>query len=164
MKKQTGYISALCVFVLLASCSTKENTMSSRFYHAFTSRYNIYFNGKTSFDESMKSLQDGHKDNYTEQLLMYPVSGLSKEKQTTGGSFDRAIEKSNKAIKLHSIQTKPLKKPGWRNDPKQKALQEMEEYNPFLKKCWLLLGESQFYNADFLQASATFSYIARHYA
>ena len=48
LKKQTGYISALCVFVLLASCSTKENTMSSRFYHAFTSRYNIYFNGKTS--------------------------------------------------------------------------------------------------------------------
>ena len=26
-----------------------------------------------------------------------------------------------------------------------------------------MIGESQFYNADFLQASATFSYIARHY-
>ena len=26
------------------------------------------------------------------------------------------------------------------------------------------MGQAQFYNADFLQASATFSYIARHYA
>ena len=164
MKKQTGYISALFVFVLLASCSTKENTMSSRFYHAFTSRYNIYYNGKTSFDESLMSLQNGHKDNYTEQLPMFPISAKEKNKTTTGGSFDRAIEKSNKAIKLHSIKTKPPKKAGWRNDPKQKAEQEQEEYNPFLKKCWLMMGQGQFYNADFLQASATFSYIARHYA
>lgn len=163
MKKQIGYISAFFVFVLLASCSTKENTMSSRFYHAFTSRYNIYYNGKTSFDESLKSLQNGHKDNYTEQLLMFPISAKEKNKQTPGGSFDRAIEKSNKAIKLHSIKAKPPKKAGWRNDPKQRAEQEKEEYNPFLKKCWLMMGQGQFYNADFLQASATFSYIARHY-
>lgn len=27
-----------------------------------------------------------------------------------------------------------------------------------------MMGQAQFYNADFLQASATFSYIARHYA
>ena len=95
---------------------------------------------------------------------MYPISAQPKEKQTTGGPFDRAIEKGNKAIKLHSIKAKPPKKPGWKNDPKQRAWQEQEEYNPFLKHCWLLVGEAQFYNADFLQASATFSYIARHYA
>ncbi len=97
-------------------------------------------------------------------ILMYPVSAQPKDKQETGGPFDRAIEKSNKAIKLHSIKAKPAKKPGWRNDPKKRAWQEQEEYNPFLKKCWLMMGQAQFYNADFLQASATFSYIARHYA
>ena len=74
-------------------------------------------------------------------------------------SFDFTAE-----MALHSIKAKPAKKPGWRNDPKQRAFQEQEEYNPFLKKCWLLIGQGQFYNADFLQASATFSYIARHYA
>lgn len=149
--------------LLLWSCSTKKNTKASRFYHSFTSRYNIYFNGKTSFDEALNSMQTGYKESYSEMIHMYPISAQPKDKKETGGPFDRAIEKGNKAIKLHSIKAKPAKKPGWRNDPKQRALQEQEEYNPFLKKCWLLIGQGQFYNADFLQASATFSYIARHY-
>lgn len=164
MKKGFYYISVLMAVVLLWSCSTKKNTKVNRFYHAFNSRYNIYFNGKTSFDEALKAMQDGYKENYSDMILMYPVSAQPKDKQETGGPFDRAIEKSNKAIKLHSIKTKPPKKPGWRNDPKQRAWQEQEEYNPFLKHCWLLMGQAQFYNADFLQASATFSYIVRHYA
>ena len=149
---------------MLVSCSTKKNTASSRFYHAFTAQYNTYFNGKTSFDEALRNLQNNHKESYSEMIYMYPVSALPKDKQNTGGPFDRPIEKGNKAIKQHSITTKPPRKSGWRNDPKQVRLQEQEEYNPFLKRCWLLIGQSQFYNGDFLQASATFSYIARHYA
>ncbi|MDD6767498.1 MAG: hypothetical protein PUF30_11170 [bacterium] len=164
MRKGFYYISICFAAFLLWSCSTKKNTKATRFYHAFNSRYNIYFNGKTAFDEALKAMQDGYKENYSDQILMYPISAQPKEKQTTGGPFDRAIEKGNKAIKLHSIKAKPPKKPGWKNDPKQRAWQEQEEYNPFLKHCWLLVGEAQFYNADFLQASATFSYIARHYA
>lgn len=164
MKKGFSYILFLFMLFLLGSCSSTKNTKASRFYHAFTSRYNIYFNGKTSYDEALKSMQDGYKENYSEQIYMYPISAQPKDKKETGGPFDRSIEKSNKAIKLHSIKAKPPKKPGWRNDPKLRAIQEQEEYNPFLKKCWLMMGQSQFYNADFLQASATFSYIVRHYA
>lgn len=164
MKKVFYTILTLGALLLLWSCGTKKNTKASRFYHAFNSRYNIYFNGKTSFDEALQSMIGGYKDNYSDRIYMYPVSALPKDKTEPGGPFDRAIEKSNKAIKLHSIKTKPRKKPGWRNDPKQRALQEQEEYNPFLKKCWLLMGQAQFYNGDFLQASATFSYIIRHYA
>ena len=106
---------------------------------------------------------DSYQDDYSEMIHMLPVSARPKDKEKEGGPFDRAIEKGNKAVKLHSIKTKPSKKRGWRNNPKQVALQAKEEYNPFLKQCWLLIGQAQFYNADFLQASATFSYIARHY-
>ncbi len=164
MKKGFYYIIALFAVLLLWSCSTKKNTKASRFYHAVNSRYNIYYNGKVSFDEALKSMETGYKESYAEMIHMHPISAQPKDKKETGGPFDRAIEKGNKAIKLHSIKAKPPKKPGWRNDPKQRAWQEQEEYNPFLKKCWLLIGQGQFYNADFLQASATFSYIARHYA
>lgn len=164
MKKGFYYIIALFAVLLLWSCSTKKNTKASRFYHAVNSRYNIYYNGKVSFDEALKAMETGYKESYAEMIHMYPISAQPKDKKETGGPFDRAIEKGNKAIKLHSIKAKPPKKPGWRNDPKQRAWQEQEEYNPFLKKCWLLIGQGQFYNADFLQASATFSYIARHYA
>ncbi len=151
-------------FVSLLSCSTKKNTKASRFYHAFTSRFNIYYNGKESFDEALDEQISSYEENYTDMILLYPISAQPKDKEEPGGPFDRAIEKSDKAIKLHSIKAKPKKKPGWRNDPEQRKWQEQEEYNPYLKKCWMLMGEAQFYNADFLQASATFSYIARHYA
>lgn len=164
MKKGFYYIISIAVLSLLFSCSTKKNTKASRFYHAFNSRYNIYFNGKTSFDETLKIMEDNYQESYTDMILLHPISAQPKDKMVPGGPFDRAIEKGNKAIKLHSIKTKPPKKPGWRNNPKQVALQNQEEYNPFLKKCWLLMGQGQFYNADFLQAAATFSYIARHYA
>lgn len=164
MKKGFYYIVALLMVLLLWSCSTKKNTKASRFYHAFTTRYNIYFNGKQAFDEALKSQQDGYKENYSDRIYMYPISAQPKDKAEPGGPFDRTIEKSNKAIKLHSIKAKPAKKPGWRNNPKLRAIQEQEEYNPFLKNSWLIMGQAQFYNADFLQASATFSYIARHYA
>lgn len=164
MKKGYSIIGILGLLLLLWSCSTKKNTKASRFYHAFNTRYNIYFNGKQAFDEALKSQQEGYKENYSEMIYMYPISAQPKDKQQTGGPFDRTIEKSNKAIKLHSITAKPAKKPGWKNNPKLVKEQAKEEYNPFLKNCWLIMGQAQFYNADFLQASATFSYIARHYA
>jgi tetratricopeptide (TPR) repeat protein len=163
VKKSFYYIISLFAVCLLWSCSTKKNTKVTRFYHAFNSHYNIYFNGKTSYDAALKSMQDGYEESYTDRILMYPISAQPKDKETPGGPFNLAIEKGNKAIKLHSIQAKPAKKPGWRNNPKQRTFQEQEEYNPFLKHCWLMIGQGQFYNADFLQAAATFSYIARHY-
>ncbi|MDR1102729.1 MAG: tetratricopeptide repeat protein [Tannerella sp.] len=165
MKRNLYYLLGLVLCgVLAGSCSTKKNTAASRRFHAFTARYNTHFNGKTSFDESLSAMMTGYKENYTEQIYMYPVSAQPKDKKETGGAFDRAIEKGNKAIKQHSIQKKPPRRAGWQNNPQQVALQAREEYNPFLRHCWLLIAQGQFYNADFLQASATFSYIARHYA
>ena len=151
--------------IALVSCGGRKNTASSKFYHSLNSRYNIYFNGKTSFDEALKTLNDGYTENYTEQIHMFPVSGIyEKDKSTTGGPFNRAIEKGNKAIKLHSIKDKPPRKPGWQNDPKQVKLQQQEEFNPFMKRCWLLIGESHFYNGDYLSAAVTYSYITRHFS
>ena len=162
MKKRL-YPVFLIVGLVLLACSTQKNTSTNRRFHAFTARYNTYFNGKTSFDEQLALLHTGYKENYTEQILMFPVSAQPKDKQETGGVFDRAIEKGNKAIKQHSIQKKPTRTAGWQNSPKLVAMQEKNEYNPFLKYCWMLVAQGQFYNADFLQASATFSYITRHY-
>ncbi|MDR1781028.1 MAG: tetratricopeptide repeat protein [Tannerella sp.] len=165
MKKTLCLTLALAALMALpVACSLKKNTAVSRRYHAINARYNTYFNGKTSFDESLEAMNKGYKENYTERILMYPVSAQPKDKKDTGGQFDRAIEKGNKAIKRHSIQQKPARKANWKSDPKQLALQSIEEYNPFLKHCWMLVAQAQFYNADFLQASATFSYITRHYS
>ncbi|MDR3252491.1 MAG: hypothetical protein LBT35_02885, partial [Tannerella sp.] len=158
-------VAAVFLVFTLYSCGGRKNTATSRFYHSLNSRYNIYFNGKTSFDAAFKAMNDGYKENYTEQIEMFPVSGIyRKGKTTSGGAFNRAIEKGNKAIKLHSIKEKPKKTPGWQSNPAQVKLQAQEEFNPFTKHCWLLVAKSHFYNGDFLEAGVTFSYITRHFA
>jgi tetratricopeptide (TPR) repeat protein len=123
----------------------------------------VYFNGNEAFKEAYKSQLEGHTENYSEIILMYPVSALPKEKAQTGGPFDKAIEKSVKAIKMHSIQTKPERKTGKGNDPEYKEFMNRTEYNPFLHNAWMLMAKSQFHNGDFLEASSTFSYISRLY-
>ena len=92
MKKGFYYIVALLTVLLLWSCSTKKNTKASRFYHAFTTRYNIYFNGKQAFDEALKSQQDGYKENYSDRIYMYLKTKPSRAALSTG--------RSRKVIKL----------------------------------------------------------------
>ena len=107
---------SLILITLLGACSTKKNTRLSRFYHATNTRYNIYYNGKLAYDDALSSMEKGYQENYVEPIFMHAISAQPKDKKNTGGAFDKTIEKSNKAIKLHSIKAKPLKKSGWRNN------------------------------------------------
>lgn len=145
------------------SCTSTKNTSGTRWYHSFNTRYNVYFNGNEAFKEAFKTQNENYQEDYTEMILMYPVSSLPKDKQKEGGTFDKSIEKAVKAIKTHSIKTKPKKEAGKRNDPKYQEFMQREEYNPFLYNAWMLLAQSQFYNGDFLTAASTFSYISRLY-
>jgi tetratricopeptide (TPR) repeat protein len=123
----------------------------------------VYFNGNEAYKEAYKAQLENHSENYSEMILMYPVSALPKEKSQAGGPFDKAIEKAVKAIKMHSIQTKPDRKTGKGNDPKYREFMTRTEYNPFLHNAWMLMAKSQFQNGDFLEASSSFSYISRLY-
>jgi hypothetical protein len=162
---KTRYILlSLPLFALLCSCTSPKNTAGTRWYHSFNTRYNVYFNGNEAYKEALKTQQENYTETYATPILMFPVSALPKDKPNTGGPFDRAIEKSVKAIKTHSIQTKPEKQPGRRNDPKYQEFMNRTEYNPFLYNTWLLMAKSQFYNGDFLQSASSFSYISRLYA
>ena len=91
---------------MLAGCSTKKNTTSTRFWHSFNARYNTYFNGNQAFIEGNLEKEKGHQDNYTEMLPLYMV-GNKKSRDIGKGQYDRAIEKSEKAIRRHSIKAKP---------------------------------------------------------
>ncbi|MDR2691083.1 MAG: hypothetical protein LBB73_02110 [Dysgonamonadaceae bacterium] len=157
------YLIFTLFLLLLASCSSTKNTGGTRWYHSFNTRYNVYFNGNEAFKEAYKAQLENHKENYSEMILMYPVSALPKEKANSGGPFDKAIEKAVKAIKMHSIQTKPDKKPGKQNDPEYKEFMNRTEYNPFLHNAWTLMAKSQFHNGDFPEAASSFSYISRLY-
>ena len=164
MRKTRTIIPLLLTALLLAfvSCSSKKNTAKSRFWQAFTAKYNIYYNGTLAYIDGSVEKENGNKDNYTEIIPLYPVGNRSSA-QLGAGNFDRAIEKSQKAIKLHSIN----KRPEWTKS-RRKTARDIEwlnrkEYNPMMWKAWMLMGRSQFHKGAFDEAAATFSYMSRLY-
>ena len=154
----------IAILVTLAACSNKTNTARSRFWQSFTTKYNVYFHGKTNYDEQLKAMMDAYEDDYSQHLYMHPAEARSNPKapQPTG-SFDRTIEKMEKAITLHSIKKKPKRKSGKNRDPKYQEWLARDEYNPYLHNAWYLLAKAQYMKGDFLDAAATFRYIARHF-
>lgn len=147
--------------LLLPGCSTKKNTPISRKWQAFTTRYNVYYNGDEHYKEQLKEMETGYEDDYTRTVLTHPAEARADEKlPQPQGDFKRTIEKMQKAIQLHSIKKKPPKKG---NSPKEKAFRAREEFNPFLHNAWLTMGRGQFMNGDFAGAAATFYYISRHF-
>ena len=116
--KNIFLIVSILLLISLAGCSVKKNTAGSRFYHSFTTRYNVYFNGHEAYKRGVEAIETGNKDSYLEMIPLYPI----ENKKTVGlgkSDFDRAIEKSQKAIKLHSIKKKPARKPG-KKTPEEK--------------------------------------------
>ena len=153
----------LFTFLLLTtSCSTKKNTSTNRFWQSFTAKYNTYFNGSQAFIEGSIEKEKGNRDNCTELIPLYAVANKGS-KDLGKANFDRAIEKSEKVIKLYSIKARPQ----W-NKSRRKTAEDIEwlnrrEYNPFLWHAWLLMGKSQFQKGEFEEAAATFSYMSRLY-
>lgn len=147
--------------VVLCSCSTAKNTGGTRFYHSVTARFNVMHNGKTAYGEGVEAQTKGHKDDYTSLLPMY-VSADKKTAAMGKSNFETAITKAEKAIKKHSIKRKP-KKPKGRMSDKQKAYFARNEFNPYIHNAWMLLADAQFRTGDFIEAAATYNYIARLY-
>lgn len=165
MKKEniTYIFLSLMVVMAVVGCSTKKNTANTRFYHAFTARYNTYYNGHEAYKEGVLEVERANKDNYTEVLPYFPI-GNKKTVGSGSGNFDRAIEKSQKAIKQHSIKKKPKRKAGQKKTEKSIRWFAKKEYNPFIHHAWFLMGKSQFQKGEFLEAASTFSYISRLYS
>ena len=148
--------------MVAVGCSTKKNTANTRRWHAFTARYNTYYNGHEAYKEGMLEQERANKDNYMEPLPYFFI-GNKKTIGTGSGNFDRAIEKSQKAIKQHSIKKKPKRKAGEKKTEKLVRWYAKKEYNPFIHHAWFLMGQAQFQKGEFLEAASTFSYISRLY-
>lgn len=159
------------VFLLLSlamtcgffSCSTKKNTAGSRFWQAFNTRYNVYYNGETHYKEQIHDLETKYEDNYSQLLFIHPAEAYANPKAPQpSANFDRTIEKMQKAIQLHSIKKRPRKKSG-KLSKEEKEWLKREEYNPFMHNAWFLMAKAQYMKGDFLAAAATFHYITGHF-
>lgn len=150
------------IIVAATGCSTQKNTAKTRFWHSFKARYNTYYNGSLAYIDGSLEKENGNKDNFTEMLPLYTVT--NKQSRELGKSnFDRAIEKCQKTIKLHSIKRRPEWTKNRRKTEKDIEWLSRREYNPFLWRAWLLMGRSQFYKGAFDEAASTFAYMGRLY-
>ncbi len=161
MKSFIRHIFLLVVLLFLAACSTKKNTWTTRTVHSVNTRYNVYFNGKTSYDDALKAINEANKDDHSQIIAMYPISNHASA-SAGSGQLDRTIEKCRKAIKTRSLKIKPKPK-ARRSSKKTRNIAQQEEFNPFMPEVWLLLAKAEFHKADFLGAVGTFNYIIRHF-
>ena len=134
----------------------------TRRVHAFKGRYNTYFNGHEAFKEGRQLQEDGNRDNFTELIPMF-VTGNKATVKIGVSNFDRAIEKSQKTIKTHSITARPEWKKSRPKTAKDRIWLSQKEYNPFLWRAWFLMGEAQFRKGEYMEAASTFAYIQRLY-
>lgn len=157
------YFFALAIAILLCGCSTSRNTRGSRWWHAFTTQYNVYYNGAQAYVAGSLAKEQGVRDDYTTLLSLYTV-GNPANRTLGAADYDLAIEKAQKALKLHSIKRRPQWHSNRRKTAKDREWLNRKEYNPALWKAWLLLGRAQFMKGAFDDAAATFNHTAKLYA
>lgn len=155
-------LAAVFVIILIESCSTAKNTAATRWWHAFNSRYNTYYNGAVAYVDGSLEKENGNQDNYTGILPLYTVR--NKNSRDLGkANFDRAILKAEKVIDRHSIKQRPQWKSNKRKTDRDREWLSRKEYNPFMWKAWMLLGRSQFHEGNLDNAISTFAYMSMLY-
>ena len=120
------------------------------------------FNGKIAYEEGLDAINNAHEDNYGEMLDLYPVSD-HRAAQAAKSKMERTIEKCRKSIKTHSIKSRPKVDKKRANDPAYRQWLKSEEFNNQLGEAWMLLGQAEFHQGDFIGSVGTFNYIQKHY-
>ena len=158
------YIAFVATLIFtLGGCDMKKNTAFNRRYQALNTRYNVYYNAHESFKKGYKKIDDSYAPDYSHIIPVFSVSDKSTE-GVAKGDMTRTIEKCELAISKHSMQKKPKKKYEKMRDPAYVAFYNQEEFNSFMDEVWMLLGQAKYYSNDYLAASATFTYVMKHFS
>lgn len=144
MRKYSFFV----VLILAASmlgCSRTKNTLTNRKYHAFTAKYNAYFNGYESYKSAVKQYEEGQELNLDTLLPLF-VWPTEDDAGQVFQAMDRAIEKSAKVIKRHSMVFRG------------------KQVNPYIPKAYLLIAKSRFYKHERFEALEAAGYIVDHFS
>lgn len=155
-------MTAVFIILVIESCSTARNTAATRWWQAFNSRYNTYYNGAVAYVDGSLEKENGNQDNYTDFIPLYTARNKNS-KELGKANFDRAILKAEKVIDRHSIKQRPQWKSNRRKTDRDREWLSRKEYNPFMWKAWMLLGRSQFHERNLDNAISTFAYMSMLY-
>lgn len=137
MKFQSSYLLSTvllsAVILVIAGCSSSKNTAGTRWWKAFNAHYNTYYNGTLAYIDGSLEKENGNKDNFTELIPLYTV-GNKNSRELGKSNYDRAIEKSQKAIQRYSIKRRPVWDKNRKKTERDIEWLQRREYNPFLWK------------------------------
>tara|TARA_Y100001970_G_scaffold75860_1_gene96149 strand:+ start:2277 stop:4616 length:2340 start_codon:yes stop_codon:yes gene_type:complete len=108
----------------------------------------VLHNGKEAFAVGKKILEELNEDDFFSLISVEPIflRGESIDNATIIPGFQRAEEKSVKAIQKHSMNIKGHQK------------------NPLIDDAYILLGKSRYFDRRFFQALESFNYIIENYS
>ena len=131
--------------LLLAACSTTQDKWVNRKYHETTAHYNAYFNGMEAFNEAVDGFENTEELDFENVLPLYYWPD-DKQAASLFAKMDRALEKSAKVIKGHSM------------------VFSGKQRNPYVVKSYLLIARSRFYKYEFIQALEASAYIVDQFS
>ena len=138
-------VAAVGLTAAVCSCSTQKATWSNIQYHNLTTHYNIWWNGNESLKKGVEEIETRCKDDYTRMIPVVKL-GTKEEVMPIYPNFDRAVEKSLKGIKKHSI------------------FVNGQEHVPYIAKCYMMTAYATFYKHDYVTAASTCQMLASQYA
>lgn len=142
--KLKRYFFTLLILGLFCACSTAKDKWINRQYNSIVAHYNAWWNGNQALKEGVRSLEQAHKDNYTEILPVFKL-GTKENSTAIKSNTDRAIEKGSKVIQKYSMKFSGVEK------------------NPQIDDAYLLMGKACFYAQDYPAALATFNLLIAQY-
>jgi hypothetical protein len=134
----------LPLLLLLAGCSTEKDRWVNQKYHEVTGHFNAYFNGEEAFKKAVMNFEDGEKLDF-EKLLPYYYWPNEQQAPALFAPLDRAIEKSAKVVKNHSMVF----------SGKQK--------NRYVFKAYLLIARAKYYKHELLPALEACAYMVDNF-
>ncbi|MBR3520463.1 MAG: tetratricopeptide repeat protein [Paludibacteraceae bacterium] len=147
----------------LAGCDMKKNTWFNRKHQALNTKYNVYYNANESFKKGNKRIEEAFQPDYSHVIPVFAVSDASTKGAGTG-DMNKAVEKCEQAIQKRSMQKKPKKDYSKMRDPNYVSFYNQEEFNSYMDEVYMLMGKSKYYANDYLAASATFTYVTKHFS
>lgn len=140
---------------LVCACSNTKNTASTRAFHNVTSRYNVVFEARESYNAGILAIENGLNPDYTDILPIYKYDYPGASQMATG-YMDACVEECGKNILKHSIVAKPSKhySRAGMSDHDQ-AFYNKPEYCKWIDDTYLLMGKANYVAGDFDRAESS---------
>ncbi|MBR4325440.1 MAG: tetratricopeptide repeat protein [Bacteroidales bacterium] len=153
-RKIAAYLCTTIV-ALACACSNTKNTTATRSFHNVTSRYNVVFEARQSYEAGIKAVNDNLKIDYTDLPPVYRFDSPDAA-QIASSYMDACVEECGKNILKHSITSKPSHR--YARTGMSAADQDFfnkPEFCKWIDDTYLLMGKANYVAADLDRAESS---------